>query len=385
MNYINFMNLASWKRQLLLITVLSFFLSPMVFAQVYTNKEVGKKNEKLADSLKKSEYPYVLPIWGQKATSKGYKLPYSAGLSVQYFWQISDLIIDNLEVGFNNGPKYNLDGLIKFDKAQASAQALTFRPDVWLLPFLNIYGIFGKAAASTDVGYGLWIPDSTGVQQEVFSAKSLVEFSTTTFGFGFTPTIGVGGGWLALDMNIAWTDVPQLYDPARSFVFGPRMGKTFKFKKPDRNISFWAGGFRINIKSGTEGSINLSEVLPVEDMGANIDQGMQKVADAQIQVDDWWAGLTPVEQNNPVNVAKYDKANDILLRAGEILNAADEALVNLSTSTVQYSMDKRPADKWNFIMGTQFQLNSHLMFRLEAGFLASRTQFMGGIQYRFGL
>jgi hypothetical protein len=36
--------------------------------QVFTNKEVGKKNEKLIDSLKKSEYPYSLPILGAKAT-----------------------------------------------------------------------------------------------------------------------------------------------------------------------------------------------------------------------------------------------------------------------------------------------------------------------------
>jgi hypothetical protein len=48
-------------------------------------------------------------------------------------------------------------------------------------------------------------------------------------------------------------------------------------------------------------------------------------------------------------------------------------------------MDKRVKDAWNFIVGSQFQLNKHLMFRIEAGFLGSRTQVMGGLQYRFGL
>lgn len=111
------------------------------FAQVFTNKEVGKKNEALIDSLKHSEYPYTLPIWGDKATKAGYNLPYSAGLSVQYFGQASDLIIDNLRVGFNNGPMYDLDGIVRFDESRATASAITVRPDIWLFPFLTICGI----------------------------------------------------------------------------------------------------------------------------------------------------------------------------------------------------------------------------------------------------
>src|SRR6187401_715516 len=99
--------------------------SSLVFAQVFTNKEVGKKNEDLIDSLKKSEYPYSLPIWGAKATQAGYNLPYSAGFSAQYFWQQSDLVIDNLNVGFNNGPMYNVDEIIRFNTARATASATT--------------------------------------------------------------------------------------------------------------------------------------------------------------------------------------------------------------------------------------------------------------------
>ena len=59
-----------------------FFLmafSSAAFGQVYTNKEVGKKNQAIRDSLKETDYPYILPIWGQKVTKKGYDLPYSAG------------------------------------------------------------------------------------------------------------------------------------------------------------------------------------------------------------------------------------------------------------------------------------------------------------------
>ena len=375
----------SMKRNLILSICLLVSLPSL--AQVFTNKEVGKKNAELADSLKKSDYPYALPIWGEKVTKMGYSLPYSAGLSVQYFGQESFLIIDNLMVGFNNGTMYNLDGIVRFDEAKARAQAITVRPDVWLFPFLNVYGILGTAQASTNVNFGVWVPDSTGVEKEVFKTGTVVDFKTTTFGFGMTPTIGVGGGFLALDMNMAWTDVPQLSKPARSFVFGPRFGKNFKLKKPDQTIAVWAGGFRVAMRSETEGSISLSEVYPEGggEVSAKIDQGIQKVGDAQQQVDAWWGDLSQQEQNNPVNKAKYQTANNALGRAGEILSAADAAVNTITTSTVQYSMDKTIKDAWNFIVGSQFQFNKHLMIRCEVGFLGSRKQIMTGIQYRFGL
>src|ERR1700741_2599539 len=172
-------------KQLFRRTMLMFFLtilSTIVFAQVFTNKEVGQKNAVLIDSLKKSEYPYSLPILGAKATKAGYNLPYSAGVSAQYFWQESDLIIDNLNVGFNNGPMYNLDEIVRINKARATASATTIRPDIWLFPFLNIYAILGKAKASTEVGFGVWVPDSTNTSHEIVSASTLIEFNTSTYG-----------------------------------------------------------------------------------------------------------------------------------------------------------------------------------------------------------
>ena len=71
-------------RKAMLLFLLAI-LSSIVFAQVFTNKEVGQKNAVFIDSLKKSEYPYSLPILGAKATKAGYNLPYSAGVSAQYF------------------------------------------------------------------------------------------------------------------------------------------------------------------------------------------------------------------------------------------------------------------------------------------------------------
>jgi hypothetical protein len=368
-----------------ILVFLFLLIQGIGFSQVYTNKVIGKKNAALLDSLKVEEYPYTLPIWGEKATKKGYQLPYSAGLSINYFWQESDLTIKNLEVGFNNGPLYNLDQIIRFNKAVAAGYALNVRPDIWLFPFLNVYGIFGKADMSTTIDAGVWVPDADNNWTEVTSFETKANFEGTTFGLGITPTIGIGGGWLALDMNVAWTDISALEKPALSFVFGPRLGKTFKFNKPESNIAVWAGGFRVHLKSGTNGSLALGDVLQLDGAQAKIDQGIATVNDKQTQVDDWWNGLSNAEQTKPSNKARYETANKALDTAGNLLNGIDGALSTAETSTVQYSLEKAPKDMWNFIVGTQYQYNRHFMLRAECGFLGTRTQFMTSLQYRFGL
>ena len=111
-------------------------LYSMLAAQYTTDMIVGQQREAMEDSMKKVVYPYLLPIWGEKVTRKGFLLPKSAGLSAQYIWQTSDIIIENLQVGFNNGQLFNLDQIVRFDKSTATTGGVNIRPDIWLFPFL---------------------------------------------------------------------------------------------------------------------------------------------------------------------------------------------------------------------------------------------------------
>lgn len=372
-------------KNLLLFTALTACVFNQTFGQVYSDKVVGEKNEVLKDSIVVNPYPYKLPIWGAKVAAKGYDLPYSAGVSVNYFTQESSLILDNLYVGFNNGPQLDLNEVVRFDDCTAWAAATTVRPDIWLFPFLNVYGLIGKGNSSTSVNAGIYVPNVNDEWNQVFAFSTKAEFTVTSYGFGLTPTMGIGGGWLALDMNCAWTNVSALDKPVFTYVFGPRLGKTFKFGRPEQNIAFWVGGFRVNFTSETSGSLNLSEVVPVDQLQPKIDAGLQKVENGQIAADEWWAGLKPIEKTDPVNIAKYEVANRALDRAGNFLTNMDNALNDDKSTTVQYSLDKQLKDKWNFLIGSQYQLNKHYMLRAEYGFLGSRQQFMCSLQYRFRL
>ena len=348
-----------------------------LFGQVFSDKE--------ADSIRQDKlYNYTLPILGEKATRAGYKLPYSAGVSVNYLWQESELIINNLSVGFNNGPMANLDEIIRFDNAISTTNSVNVRPDIWLLPFLNVYGIFARTQASTQVDFSINIPSETG-NSEIASLSTLAEFDAVTTGFGITPTIGVKGGFVALDLNVAWTDIDALAEPAFSFVFGPRFGKTFDLKKEDRKLAFWAGGFRAYINTGTTGSLAFSDLFDVSEVNGKIDNAYINLEDRQNELDTWWNALSPIEQVNPGNKVRYETTQRLINKGNDFVGRLDNAASRAEESTVQYGLDKKQKDLWNFVLGTQLQLNRHIMLRAEYGFLGSRTQFIGGLQYRFGL
>ena len=376
-----------WRnmKKIIFAVVLGFAFMHVLDAQVYTNKPVGEKSEPLVDSLKASPYPYALPIWGAKVTALGFDLPYSAGLGVNYLTQESELIINNLMVGFNNGPMYNIDEIVRIQDAIAGANAMNVRPDIWILPFLNVYGILGQVKTSTQIDAGIYLPDTANVWSQVAAFGTTAKFDGTVMGLGITPTMGVAGGWIALDMNFAWTDISTLDKPVKTFVFGPRFGKSFKLKKPQSQIAIWAGGFRVQFSSETSGSLPLIDLFPGADPQAKVDQAIINVDMKQTNVDEWWNGLSTIEQANPVNKARYETANRALNTAGELLNAADAALNDEEQATVQYSLDKSLKDAWNFIVGAQYQLNKHWMIRAEYGFLGTREQFLTSLQYRFGL
>ncbi|MGN6645053.1 MAG: hypothetical protein ACTHJT_00875 [Cytophaga sp.] len=357
-------------------------------AQVFSDRDDLQKQDS-ATLAKPKPYPYLLPILGKKATAAGFDLPYSAGIGINYLWQKSDINISNLSVGFNHNPQHSLDNIIQFNSATVTSNGINIRPDVWVLPFLNVYGIFAKTYSTTAIDANLRIPTDPSIPgsewKTIANFQTKAQFEGTTTGFGFTPTMGVKGFWMAFDMNFTWTDIPQLEKPAFTYIFGPRLGKAFKLNQPERSVAFWVGGFRVKMNSTTAGSLPIGDLFNTDGINQKIDNGYTQIQEAQQNVDDWWSSLSPADQQKPSNIAKKDAAENALSTAESTLDGLSDAVNNVEHSSVQYSLSKRPADMWNFLVGSQYQFNKHWMLRAECGFLASRTQVIAGLQYRFGL
>jgi hypothetical protein len=85
----------------------------------------------------------VFPIWGQKLVQKGVSFPLPVGAGLVGTWKRMDIELFNLEVALNDGERIPGD-ILQFGRSVATSWILQAKFDLWLLPFLNAYGLVGR-------------------------------------------------------------------------------------------------------------------------------------------------------------------------------------------------------------------------------------------------
>ena len=322
----------------------------------YATTKIKSVHEAYTDSLKQVEYDYIFPIWGQKAYSRGFDIPYPVGIMGNYMWMEQGILIDNFQLGVKTD---NLDvdltdvDFIQFGDNKNTSYTVNVRPDVWILPFLNVYGIFGYGNSKTEVN--LVAP---------IELKSVVEQDIRTMGFGVMGAGGIGPVWFSVDANWTWNK-PDLLDRAVNVnVLGIRFGHTFTFKNhPERNFAVWAGGMRAKMESETVGQIALKDAIS-DDVWARKDEVVANYYE-------WYDNLDPI-----TDAGKIVVANQLLTPIVERIDERDGSAI------VRYGMDKQVKEMWNGLIGAQFQLNKHWMLRTEGGVIGDRKSFLTSLNYR---
>lgn len=64
----------------------------------------------------------------------GFDLPYPNGVMVNYTHSSMNIVINELEVGFNPDDKVNVDGLARFQSIKSNVNAVIAKYDFYLLP-----------------------------------------------------------------------------------------------------------------------------------------------------------------------------------------------------------------------------------------------------------
>ena len=152
--------------------VVLIFTVPAVLGQ-YSSTMIKTKHQVYTDSLKQVEYNYIFPIFGQGAYEKGFDIPYPVGLMANYIWMDQNLVFDNLQLGLKTEnfdiPLTDVE-FIEFGENTNSSYAFNVRPDVWLFPFLNVYGIIGGGQSRTEVNLTTPFSLNSVVEQQLSTA-----------------------------------------------------------------------------------------------------------------------------------------------------------------------------------------------------------------------
>ena len=340
------------KRIILATSLLTFAFTA---SAQYATKKVMKKKQAYTDSIKQVQYDYIFPILGQKAYKAGFDIPYPAGVMANFMIIDQGILLDNMQLGLKTDnadiPLTNVDEFIKFGDNSNKSYTVNVRPDIWVFPFLNVYGLFGYGSSETTVRL-----------TEPVEFTSVVQQGMRTTGFGVMGAFGIGPIWTSIDANWTWNKPELLEKPVNVSVLGIRFGKTFSFNQhPERNFAIWAGGMRVRMGSTTVGQIKLIDALPPE---------VWERRDEFVDRYDQWYDSQPGFIQDKIDESPLP---DIVDR---IEQADGDAII-------RYGMDKQVKEEWNGIFGAQFQLNKRWMFRTEWGLIGDRKSALGSVNYRF--
>jgi hypothetical protein len=337
------------KKLLLITIVMLICLEGSLFSQVSTAIREQKK-----DSVVPLNYPYILPILGEKVAKKGFQLPFPFGVMINTFFGNQNLSMSDLKVGFNHNEMINLDSIIHFKSVSAKAITVNTRIDGWIMPFWDLYVLGGYGNANMDV-----------IIDKPFDLTTNTESQGYYFGVGSTLAFGIRHFFASMDGSYVWNYQNLLDKPAQVLTVGVRTGPVFNFPKhKEMNLVIWCGGLFTNLNSETVGNIQFTEVFP---------DAEQSVQDLQDQLDTWYNGLTPPKQNLYEDV--YNKLSDGLSNVSE----------NISTSSIQYQMKKKIDKPFNLIIGGQYQYSLRWQLRGEAQILGDRFGGLVSLNYRFGI
>lgn len=276
-----------------------------------------------------AKYHQIFPIWGRKAVERGFDLPTPLGFNIGSFAANQDIHIANLGLGFN-APAQPVS-FIKFKGAQAKLVNFNARIDLWVLPFLNVYGMVGTGPGRTTVHIS-----------EPVQFTTTAEFSGTNLGLGFTGAFGIKRNFGVIDFNHQWAQSDLISAPVPVNVFSARWGRAFRVGQRAKRMRMtaWVGTMFQSMKNATNGSINLADVIPPGT--DSLFNGYQNSA--------WYQALSPAEK------ALVD--NMVLRLQGR-----------LDTTVVNYSLNKKVADPWNMLIGGTFDYGRHWGLRAEIGFI----------------
>lgn len=212
-------------------------------------------NEVYAEVAFEDTKDRFFPIWGDKVRELGYELPNPYGLSVMYVGMRQDVDVQSIDFDFQNkiidGIADTLD--ITARDAKVDVENVTLRADIWVLPFLNVYGLLGHTKGQVKAKGNLkgrlpWIPpieiDGIGID---------IDFEGMTYGGGFIIAGGYDRFFAMVDTNYTYTSLDIVEGKTTAFVTAPRVG--YEFKVLGRPLRVWVGAMYQNIEQTIKGEL----------------------------------------------------------------------------------------------------------------------------------
>lgn len=242
---------------------------------------VGETSTIQKDEVEDDE-PF-LPIFGKEAREKGYELPKTYGINVNYMnihqnINVKSISFDGLFIDKIGRLPINMkvpSDAFKIDvlSTRQRSHTETLRLDAWVFPFMNVYGVVGhtKGRSVSKVSIGSdnrWVNDAIKRIGDMDNIDFVLKFKGTTYGLGTTFAGGVGNWFGLLDLNYTRTKLNIIDGNIKAFTLAPRVGYRFTLpaietiKLPQSKFSLWVGTMYQNVDQNFHGKLSKLSFSP---------------------------------------------------------------------------------------------------------------------------
>lgn len=241
-----------------------------------TKPEASEAELKATQKASDDEEHSVMPLWGDDARARGYTLPRPYGFSLSYIKIQSVAEINKIELA--GGAKGGIDSLdIGTSNADFIGTNVTARLDMWLFPFLSVYGILGVTHGESEatitkfdcnrttvaIGFKAFCTALQNNNDAIIGAPFAVELDGITYGGGMTLAGGAGNWFAIVDVNMSQTQMQSIGGTVNAQVAAPRAGYIFNVGE-NSQIRPYIGAFYQDADQtvdGTLAELNLPDVL----------------------------------------------------------------------------------------------------------------------------
>ncbi len=263
------------------IIILSLFSLPLILSAQQTdfgiipNKTYLWFNNDNADLSEKAKpLVQIPPLCGKKRRDMGHDLAMPFGVTADYHYYKQYYLANDLQLIFDS-TGLKAVGEAAIQNSTVSEKRLIFRPDVWILPFLNIYGIAGYTQNITNPNFdvhevtilapsthdGVIKYDTLITLNDTVKINDELGYYGSVYGVGASISSGYKNFFFVLDYHYTVTKPRDLEDKLESHNFSGKIGVLLGKNKSAVKGAFWFGTMFINDNHRFTGKVDTKEIL----------------------------------------------------------------------------------------------------------------------------
>jgi hypothetical protein len=296
-------------------------------------KPFPELNKEYKEEAQKKIWDHALPFLAQNVIDKGFTLPLPYGASLIYFHQNQGLSIDSLAVAFSDTAPMRDVGFIDFSGTKVDNTSWQGKFDAWILPFLNAFVTIGSikgtgtvpiSIAKSDL-YNFFTPGlcpsggGPGFCNGYISAVAPIDYNGYSYGVGLLVATAYEDWFFAAPFTYVITNINVSDDDIKAMSFIPRIGYNLRTPRSGK-FGFYVGANYLDTKINLTGTYSL-----------------------------------PLATDPNI---------------GQDVN-------------VHYDLSQHPLDKWNTLVGINWELNDMWSLIVEAGFAPDKENQTMNFNYRF--